>query len=609
MQNLERLKNMFDKSTSKPGIYQMINYKNEILYIGKAKNLNKRLKSYLNLSNLTTRIKRMVNSIDRIELIITETEKEALLLEANLIKKIKPPFNILLRDDKSFPFILINHEQKHSQITKHRGKQKLKGKYYGPFASVNSLNHTLKILQRVFMLRSCDDTIYSNRSKPCLLYQIERCSAPCVNLISDTEYSNTVRKAEKFLSGYHSNLQSDLSKEMEFESKNQNYEKAASYRDKIRSLTQIQSQQNINLAGIQDTDVIAISREESKSCIQVFIYRAGQNWGNKSYFPKHDKDVNTSEILDRFIIDFYTKYKPPKEVLLNTDLKEDCLIKKSLKSIHNIEINFIIPKQGKKRNLIEYAIRNTKLSLNTHISESIGNEKILSALSNSINKEKSIERIETYDNSHLFGKNAVGGMIVFNKEGFDKTAYRKFNIDHKNITPGDDYGMMRQVLNRRFSSDAIKNAKKYINLPNVILIDGGKGHYEVAKEVLKNKDIIDIDIIAIFKGTGRKASLDQIIFDNKIDTIQNGSAEYFFLQRLRDEAHRYAIGAHRNKNKGDIKNSELEPISGLGKIRRKLLLNHFGSIQHIKSASSSDLEKVEGINKTLSEKIYNYFSN
>ena len=608
MQNLERLKKVIDKSTSKPGIYQMINFKNEILYVGKAKNLNKRLKSYLNLSSLTTRIKRLVNSIDRIEIIITETEKEALLLEANLIKKIKPPFNILLRDDKSFPFIFINHEQSHSQISKHRGKQKFKGKYYGPFATVNSLNHTLKILQKVFMLRSCDDTIYHNRTKPCLLYQIERCSGPCTKQISDGAYKKSVKNAENFLSGYHSKLQNELSKEMNIESGKENYEKAASYRDKIRSLTQIQSQQNINLFGINDTDVIAISREESKSCIQVFIYRAGQNWGNKSYFPKHDKDVDTSEILDRFIIDFYTKYKPPKEILLNKDLNESQLIKNSLKSIHNIKINFLVPKQGKKKDLINYAIKNTKLSLNTHISESISNENMLFTLRTKIKLDKPINRIETYDNSHLFGKNAVGGMIVFNKEGFDKTAYRKFNISHKDIIPGDDYGMMKQVLNRRFSDEALKNEKKYKDLPEVILIDGGKGHYEVAKKVLRDKKILDIVVMSIFKGSGRKASLDQIIYNDKIDAIKNSSSEYFFIQRLRDEAHRYAIGAHRNKNKNDIKNSELEPISGLGRIRRKLLLSHFGSIKHIKTASASDLEKVDGINRILSEKIYNYFN-
>ena len=608
MQNLEQIKNIIYKIPETPGIYQMVDKKGEILYVGKAKNLNKRLKNYLNLTQLSTRIKRLVNLIIDIKIIITETEKEALLLEANLIKKIKPPYNILLRDDKSFPFVFINHEQKYPQIIKHRGKQRFKGKYFGPFATVGSLNSTLKILQKVFLLRSCDDTIFKNRTKPCLLYQIERCSGPCSNLIPLKQYKNSVKKAEAFLSGKNSNLQSELSIQMNIESQNQNYEKAASYRDRIKALTQIQSQQNINLTSINNTDVISISREVSKSCIQVFIYRAGQNWGNKSYFPKHDKEVATEEILDRFIIDFYTKYKPPKEVLINHKLNETNLIKKSLKLIHQIDVNFNEPKQGKKKDLINYATKNTKLALNTHISESDSNERMLKKLTKLIGSKKAIQRIEAYDNSHLFGKNAVGGMIVFNKNGLDKSAYRKFNIDHKDFVPGDDYAMMRQVLSRRFNSNAIKDSKKYSNLPDIILIDGGKGHYKVANEVLRSKKISNITVISIFKGAGRKASLDQTIFNNKINYIKNNSPQYFLLQRLRDESHRYAIGVHRNKNKKDIKNSELEPINGLGRTRRKMLLNHFGSIQHIKSASVLDLEKVEGINKTLSEKIYNYFN-
>ena len=609
MQNIDRLKATINNTTTQPGIYQMLNNKDEVLYVGKAKNLKNRLKSYLNLSNLSTRIKRLVNLIDNIKIIITETEKEALLLEANLIKKIKPPYNILLRDDKSFPYIFINHEQNFSQISKHRGKSKLRGKYYGPFATVGSLNYTLKILQKVFLLRSCEDTIFSNRTKPCLLYQIERCSGPCVGIISNNEYKRSVKEAEHFLSGHHSKLQNNLAEKMNIESEKQNYEKAASFRDKIKALTQIQSQQNINIANIKDTDVITIVRESVKSCIQVFIYRSGQNWGNKSFFPKHDKDVSTDEIIDRFIVDFYTKYKPPSEILLNHNLSEKRLISESLMSIHKVNVNFLIPERGKKKDLIDYAIKNTKLSLNTHISESISNEKILNDLSNALGIRNKINRIETYDNSHLFGKNAVGAMIVFNKNGFDKTAYRKFNIDHENITPGDDYGMMRQVLKRRFSERAVKDKKKYINSPQLILIDGGKGHYEVAINVLKELNIKDIRVMSMFKGNGRKAEFDKIIFKNKINFIQKNTSEFFFLQRLRDESHRFAIGAHRNKNKKDIKNSELEPINGLGRARRKNLMNYFGSIQSIKTASSSDLEKVDGISKTMSEKIYNYFNN
>ena len=483
MNSTENLKEIINQSPTSAGIYKMLNEKDEILYVGKAKNIQNRLKSYLNGNNLSNRIKRMVSKISTIDVVITQTEKEALLLEANLIKKLKPPFNILLRDDKSFPYIFINHEQEYPQITKHRGKQRFKGKYFGPFATINSLNYTLKILQKVFLLRSCDDTIFENRSKPCLLYQIERCSGPCVNdTINKKDYNSTVKNAENFLSGHHSTLQAELSKKMERESEILNYEKAASYRDKIEALTQIQSQQNINLHDIKNTDVISISRKGNKSCVQVFIYRSGQNWGNRSYFPKHGEEVETYEILERFIVDFYTKYSPPKNVLINTSINNSKLIKNSLKSIYSYQTNFSIPKQGKKLEIINYAIRNSELSLKNHITQSFSDKENLKALKKDLGITHDINRIEAFDNSHLFGKNAVGAMIVFSNEGFDKKSYRKFNIDSNKVKPGDDYGMMRHVLERRFSAEAIKNQKKYQNLPELLIIDGGKGHYDLAKK-------------------------------------------------------------------------------------------------------------------------------
>ena len=414
MNSTENLKEIINQSPTSAGIYKMLNEKDEILYVGKAKNIQNRLKSYLNGNNLSNRIKRMVSKISTIDVVITQTEKEALLLEANLIKKLKPPFNILLRDDKSFPYIFINHEQEYPQITKHRGKQKFKGKYFGPFATINSLNYTLKILQKVFLLRSCDDTIFENRSKPCLLYQIERCSGPCVNdTINKKDYNSTVKNAENFLSGHHSTLQAELSKKMERESEILNYEKAASYRDKIEALTQIQSQQNINLHDIKNTDVISISRKGNKSCVQVFIYRSGQNWGNRSYFPKHGEEVETYEILERFIVDFYTKYSPPKNVLINTPINNSKLIKNSLKSIYSYQTNFSIPKQGKKLEIINYAIRNSELSLKNHITQSFSDKENLKALKKDLGITHDINRIEAFDKSHLFGKNAVGAMVVF----------------------------------------------------------------------------------------------------------------------------------------------------------------------------------------------------
>ena len=609
MNNLENIKEIIDQSPSSSGIYKMLNEKEEIMYVGKAKNLQNRLKSYLNTNNLSNRIRRMVSRISNIEVIITETEKEALLLEANLIKKLKPPFNILLRDDKSFPYIFINHEQEFPQISKHRGKQKYKGKYFGPFATINSLNYTLKILQKVFLLRSCDDTIFQNRSKPCLLYQIERCSGPCVDYtLSKKEYLQSVKNAEHFLSGQHSNLQEELSSKMDEESKSLNYEKAASYRDKIVALTQIQSQQNINLYDVKNTDVISISRKGNKSCVQVFIYRSGQNWGNRSYFPKHSDEVETYEILERFIVDFYTRYSPPKNVLLNLPIKNSSLIETSLKSIYNYKTSFFVPKKGKKLDIVNYASRNSELALKNHIAQSHSDKENLNQLSKVLNITKKIKRVEAYDNSHLSGKNAVGAMIVYSEEGFEKKSYRKFNIDSSKVKLGDDYGMMRHVLERRFSKEAIKNSKKYEKLPDLLVIDGGKGHYDLAKEILETKGLNEMELISIFKGEGRKESLDQIIYKNKKNFIDKNTPSFFFIQRIRDESHRYAIGAHKAKRKREMHASELEPIEGLGRSRRKLLLNHFGSVKNIKNASAQDMMKVRGISKLLSEKIYAYFN-
>ena len=609
MNNLENIKEIIDQSPSSSGIYKMLNEKEEIMYVGKAKNLQNRLKSYLNTNNLSNRIRRMVSRISNIEVIITETEKEALLLEANLIKKLKPPFNILLRDDKSFPYIFINHEQEFPQISKHRGKQKYKGKYFGPFATINSLNYTLKILQKVFLLRSCDDTIFQNRSKPCLLYQIERCSGPCVDYtLSKKEYLQSVKNAEHFLSGQHSNLQEELSSKMDEESKSLNYEKAASYRDKIVALTQIQSQQNINLYDVKNTDVISISRKGNKSCVQVFIYRSGQNWGNRSYFPKHSDEVETYEILERFIVDFYTRYSPPKNVLLNLPIKNSSLIETSLKSIYNYKTSFFVPKKGKKLDIVNYASRNSELALKNHIAQSHSDKENLSQLSKVLNITKKIKRVEAYDNSHLSGKNAVGAMIVYSEEGFEKKSYRKFNIDSSKVKLGDDYGMMRHVLERRFSKEAIKNSKKYEKLPDLLVIDGGKGHYDLAKEILETKGLNEMELISIYKGEGRKESLDQIIYKNKKNFIDKNTPSFFFIQRIRDESHRYAIGAHKAKRKREMHASELEPIEGLGRSRRKLLLNHFGSVKNIKNASAQDMMKVRGISKLLSEKIYAYFN-
>ena len=610
MKNIETLKKIVNQQPKSSGIYKMVNSQEKILYVGKAKNIQNRLKSYLNPNNLSNRIKRLMSQVEKIDVVVTETEKEALLLEANLIKKIKPQYNILLRDDKSFPYILINYEHDYPQIKKHRGKQSIKGKYFGPFATISSLDYTLKILQKVFLLRSCEDTIFENRTKPCLLYQIERCSGPCVDYtINKEDYLESVKSAEDFLSGKHSNLQEELSKKMESESNSLNFEKAASYRDKIVALTQIQSQQNINLKDIKNTDVISIARQGNKSCIQVFIYRSGQNWGNRSYFPKHSDEDQTSEILERFIVDFYTKYSPPREVLINHALNDESLIVSSLCSIYDFKTKFNVPIKGKKLDIVKYADRNSQISLKNYIAQKLSDSKNLESLRDTLGITKKIDRIEAYDNSHLFGKNAVGAMIVYTSEGFDKKSYRKFNIDSNKVKLSDDYGMMRHVLSRRFSNEAIKNSKKYNTLPDIIVIDGGKGHYDIARKILDENGLESISVLSIFKGEGRRETLDQIIYNNKKGFIEKNTPSFFFIQRLRDESHRFALGAHKAKRKRDMKSSELEAIDGLGRIKRKLLLNHFGSVPHIKNASPQDLMKVKGIHKGLAQKIYDFFRN
>ena len=610
MKNIETLKKIVSQQPKSSGIYKMVNSQEKILYVGKAKNIQNRLKSYLNPNNLSNRIKRLMSQVEKIDVVVTETEKEALLLEANLIKKIKPQYNILLRDDKSFPYILINYEHDYPQIKKHRGKQSIKGKYFGPFATISSLDYTLKILQKVFLLRSCENTIFENRTKPCLLYQIERCSGPCVDYtINKEDYLESVKSAEDFLSGKHSNLQEELSKKMESESNSLNFEKAASYRDKIVALTQIQSQQNINLKDIKNTDVISIARQGNKSCIQVFIYRSGQNWGNRSYFPKHSDEDQTSEILERFIVDFYTKYSPPREVLINHALNDESLIVSSLCSIYDFKTKFNVPIKGKKLDIVKYADRNSQISLKNYIAQKLSDSKNLESLRDTLGITKKIDRIEAYDNSHLFGKNAVGAMIVYTSEGFDKKSYRKFNIDSNKVKLSDDYGMMRHVLSRRFSNEAIKNSKKYNTLPDIIVIDGGKGHYDIARKILDENGLESISVLSIFKGEGRRETLDQIIYNNKKGFIEKDTPSFFFIQRLRDESHRFALGAHKAKRKRDMKSSELEAIDGLGRIKRKLLLNHFGSVPHIKNASPQDLMKVRGIHKGLAQKIYDFFRN
>ena len=588
-----------------PGVYRMINHKGDVHYVGKAKNLPNRLKSYVSEKNHIIRTERMLAQTHEIDITTTSNESEALLLEANLIKKFRPKFNILLKDDKSFPFIYIGNNDKWSQLIKHRGKKDRDGFYFGPFASAGSANWTIKMLQKIFQIRVCDEGTFKNRKRPCILYQIKRCSAPCVGYVDEVEYKNSVEDAIKFVSGKSREIQKNLSKQMEEASEKLDFEKASILRDRIKSLNIIQSSQKINEANLVDADVIAAYKESGKTCIQIFFYRSKQNWGNQSYFPKHDPDQNISEIMSSFIMQFYENKNVPKLIILNHEIKDKKLIEKTLSLKENKNISITIAKKGSKANVVSLAEKNAKESLNRKLYETNNNKNLFEGINKKFNIKNNINLIEVYDNSHIQGTNSVGAMITFGEDGFIKKRYRKFDIKTKGAEK-DDYAMLKEVLSRRFKR-ALLEKGNYLSLPDLLLIDGGKGHYSAAKEVLHEYGLHDLSMIAIAKGKFRNSGNETFFYNGKAFKFEKNDPNLFFLQRLRDEAHRFAISAHRAKRKRAISKSLLDQIEGVGSMKKRALLNHFGSAREVESASLDEIKSVEGVEEKVAKKIYNFF--
>ncbi len=588
-----------------PGVYKMLSSTGEILYIGKAKNIPNRLKSYVTESNLPIRTERMLSLTHNLETTTTNNESEALLLEANLIKKYKPRYNILLRDDKSFPYIYIGNKDKWPQLTKLRGKKSKSGYYFGPFASIGSANWTIKILQKIFQLRVCDDTVFRNRERPCILYQIKRCSAPCVKHISEKEYFSTVNDAIDFISGKSRRIQKNLSKEMEKASKDLDYEKAAIARDRIKALTQIQTSQKINQTNLNEADVISIYKETGKTCIQVFFFRSKQNWGNQAFYPKHDPEDTVQDILSSFISQFYENKSIPVLIITNYEVSEKKLLEKTFSNKENKKIVIKRAKSKNEINISKLAEKNAKQALTQKLIQSDTNNNLIESLAKKFKLNNNIDLIEVYDNSHIQGSDSIGALICFGNEGFVKKRYRKFNIKDDKIK-GDDYGMLKEVLFRRFSK-AIKEKSGSLSLPDLVIIDGGKGQYSVSREVLNELGLHDLPILSVAKGKRRNAGEEKIYHENKEFILNRNDPLLFFIQRLRDEAHRFAISVHRTKRKKNLSKSLLDQIQGIGRQRKRALLNHFGSASAVESASFDDLKSVEGIEDSIAKKIYNYF--
>ena len=601
----EVIKKKINNLTNDPGVYKMLSDKNEILYVGKAKNIPNRLKSYVSESYLPIRTERMLSLTRKLETTTTSNESEALLLEANLIKKHKPRFNILLRDDKSFPYIFIGEEDKWPQLTKLRGKKSRDGYYFGPFASVGSANWTIKILQKIFLLRVCDDTVFRNRERACILYQIRRCSAPCVGKIEEENYKNLVKDAMEFISGKSQRIQKNLSNEMEKASDDLDYEKAAILRDRIKALTQIQSSQKINQTNLKEADVISIFKESGKTCIQVFFFRSKQNWGNQAYFPKHDPDEKEDKILSSFLGQFYENKSVPKLVMLNQDIEDKKLFEKTFSNREKKEIIIKEAKTKEEKIVSKMAEKNAKQALTQKILETESNSKLIDNLADKFNLKFNVNIIEVYDNSHIQGADAIGALIVFGKDGFEKKRYRKFNIK-SDLVKGDDYGMMKEILKRRFSR-ALKDESATTNLPDLVLIDGGKGQYSVSRETLNDLGLHEIPVIAIAKGKNRNAGDETFFHEGKVFKFKKNDPTLFFLQRLRDESHRFAINTHRAKRRKNLSKSLLDQISGIGRGRKRALLNHFGSAKSVEAASLEDLKSVEGIEEKVAKKIHNFF--
>ncbi len=594
---------------SSPGVYRMLDDKGNVLYVGKARNLRKRVSSYARGRSQTNRILRMVAATVALEVVTTHTEVEALLLESNLIKKLKPRYNILLRDDKSFPYIVIRRDHAWAQIGKYRGKRNKKGEFFGPFATAGAVNRTISALQKAFPLRSCSDSIFEARTRPCLQYQIKRCTAPCVDRISTANYERIVDDVRDFLRGRSSGIQARLSKGMTKAAEGRDYEMAAVYRDRIRALTQIQARQDINVANVPEADVIAAHQEAGQTCIQVFFFRAGQNYGNRAYFPSHTQNVEPAEVLSAFLGLFYANKPPPRLILTSHPVDSRSLVEEALATRTDHKVRLVRPQRGAKADLMRHATANARDALRRRLAESASQRKLLDSVGKLFELETPPERIEVYDNSHISGSNPVGAMIVAGPEGLTKNAYRKFNIKSTDLTPGDDYAMMREVLTRRFSrllkEDEVRESGQW---PDLVLIDGGAGHLSVAREVFADLGVTNVGLAAIAKGPERNAGREKLFLaDGAQMMLRSNDPALYFLQRLRDEAHRFAIGSHRAKRSRAISRSALDDVPGVGAKRKHALLHHFGSAGAAAQAGLADLEKVDGISKAVAKRIYEHF--
>ncbi|HEY7843690.1 MAG TPA: excinuclease ABC subunit UvrC [Bradyrhizobium sp.] len=611
------IENAVKLAPTSPGVYRMLNAANDVLYVGKAKNVRKRLSSYARVNApQPARILRMIAATTNVEIISTTTETEALLLEANLIKQLRPRFNVQLRDDKSFPYILITGDHWAPQILKHRGAQSRPGRYFGPFASAGAVNRTITALQRAFLIRSCTDGFFESRTRPCLLYQIRRCAGPCTQEIDFPGYTELVREATEFLSGRSQAVKEQLAAEMEHASGELEFETAAVYRDRLAALSAIQSQQGINPRTVEEADVFAIHQEGGYSCVEVFFFRTGQNWGNRAYFPRAEKTFTPEEVLSSFLAQFYDDKPPPRLILLSHEIEEAELLADALavKAGHKVEVS--VPKRGEKKELITHALTNAREALGRKLADTATQSRLLDSLATTLALPQTPKRIEVYDNSHIQGTNAVGAMIVAGPDGFVKNQYRKFNIKSEGLTPGDDYGMMREVLERRFKrllkpaeGDKAKADDETVpQWPDLVIIDGGRGQLNAAREILEGLGVTQVSLMAVAKGPDRDAGRETLFMpDREAIKLEPRDPVLYFIQRLRDEAHRFVIGSHRKLRKKDIREAGLQEIPGIGPSRKRALLHHFGTLKEIERASIADLGKVPGVSAESARKIFEFF--
>ena len=648
LRGVEVIRAELPRSPKGPGVYRMLGPDGEVLYVGKAKSIRKRLASYARGFGHSNQVTRMITLVASMVFVTTETETEALLLEANLIKQLKPRFNILLRDDKSFPYILLTGDHDAPQITKHRGARNRKGDYFGPFASAGAVNRTLNALQRAFLLRSCSDSYYENRSRPCLLFQIKRCAAPCTGEIPPEDYAELVRETRAFLSGKSRKVREQLAKDMEAAAKTLEFETAARLRDRISALSAIQGTQGINPRTVEEADVFAISEQGGQFAIEVFFFRTFQNWGNRTYYPRADKAMEPGEVLDSFLAQFYADKPSPRLVLLSTEIENRAILADALSARAGRKVEVSVPQRGERRELVEHALNNGRETLARKMSDTATQEKLLEALAQAFGFDRKLRRVEVYDNSHIMGTNAVGGMIVAGADGFMKSHYRTFNIKNADLTPGDDYGMMREVLRRRFArllkgeetrtpapdeqrimeqrddrgpdeasglpeqddtgmdDQGLDDA--FPSRPDLILIDGGIGQFEAARAVLEELNVRDVALASIAKGPDRNAGRETFFVSGREPfKLEPRNPALYFVQRLRDEAHRFAIGTHRAKRKKEFTKSPLDEISGIGPTRKRALLAAFGTAKAVSRASLADLQKVPGISDSTARLVYYFF--